>query len=312
METWTSQDKTIEARLGAYWDCFPEECPSEVSEAPPSPTHLITDPPYSSATHDAWDGNAGEDEEAAKKNAEWAAARGLKPLRAARKALPYASWDHEDARWFVGFWNLRITGWMVVLTDDVLAPTFKQAMRDVGRCTFPILPLYIPYSRIRISGDGPSNWTCSIVVSRPRTETYRKWGTLPGGYSGPTEDMRIVGGKPLWAMRAMVRDYSRRGDRVIDPCCGDGTTALAASIEGRFGITSELDPSTFKKAVQRLARPRDIDMFAGTSVSAPTPRDDTDTLITAAYQRGLDEGRRQAAEYFSAAIDSFPTVEAEA
>ena len=55
----------------------------------------------------------------------------------------------------------------------------------------------------------------------------RGWGTLPGAYHGApfdegentvTSSKRIVpGGKPTWLMRAIVGDYSRPGDLVVDP-----------------------------------------------------------------------------------------------
>jgi hypothetical protein len=284
---WLSEDGSILAMHSSYAGAFLDPTPV----VPFVDSHLIADPPYSSATHDAWDGNAGEDESAARKNAEWAAANGKKALRSTRKALPYAAWTHDDAMAFVEYMHHRITGWMVIITDDVLAPTFKRAMKDAGRCTFPILPFYSPYSRLRISGDGPSNWTCQVVVSRPREDRFRKWGTLPGGYAGPPAEQFIVGGKPLWLMRALVRDYSRPGDVIVDPCCGAGTTALAASMEGRFGITCEMDKATYDLAVKRLAKPRDIDMFSGqTSQAAPVVADEE---IARAKLEGIALGRAQ-------------------
>ena len=55
-------------------------------------------------------------------------------------------------------------------------------------------------------------------------------------------------------MRPIVRDYSRPGDLVCDPCAGGGTTLLAAVIEGRKAIGAELDPATFDLAAKRLRR----------------------------------------------------------
>lgn len=76
-------------------------------------------------------------------------------------------------------------------------------------------------------------------------------------------DMEVVGGKPLGLMRAIVRDYTRPGDLVVDPFCGGGTTALACAMEGRRCITSEVDPVTFEKARKRLERGHTPDMFSG-------------------------------------------------
>jgi len=55
-------------------------------------------------------------------------------------------------------------------------------------------------------------------------------------------------------MRAIVRDYSRPGDLVCDPCAGAATTLLAAAMEGRRAVGSEMDPATLEKAQTRIAR----------------------------------------------------------
>jgi site-specific DNA-methyltransferase (adenine-specific) len=73
---------------------------------------------------------------------------------------------------------------------------------------------------------------------------------LPPGYA----ERGFVGGKPLWLMRSLVRDYTRPGDVVLDPCAGSGTTLLAAVIEGRRAIGAECDEETYESAVRRLRR----------------------------------------------------------
>ena len=90
------------------------------------------------------------------------------------------------------------------------------------------------------------------------------WGCLPGAYEAPTvKGSGIAGAKPLGLMRAIVRDYTRPGDLVVDPFCGSGTTALACAMEGRRCITSEVDPRTYDLAVKRLQRGHTPDLFAG-------------------------------------------------
>ena len=68
------------------------------------------------------------------------------------------------------------------------------------------------------------------------------------------ERCEVVGGKPLALMAAIVRDYSRPGDLIVDPFCGSGTTALAAAMEGRRCITSEEKPEHYAIAKRRLDR----------------------------------------------------------
>jgi len=47
--------------------------------------------------------------------------------------------------------------------------------------------------------------------------------------------------KPITMMRYLVRTYTNPGDVVLDPCCGSGTTCLAAKLEGRHYIGIEKD-----------------------------------------------------------------------
>jgi len=194
---------------------------------------LICDPPYSARTHRGHDAVATSIDR--------------------RRDLGYSAYRHEDARGLVEWAAPRTRGWMVVMCDHVLAPHYEAAMSDAGRVVFAPLVWYAPGSRVRITGDGPACWVCWIVVSRPRSREWARWGSLPGGYAGPPDRTGEIGGKPLWLMRSLVRDYSRPGDVVCDPCAGLGTTLTAARAEGRRWIGSEVRPETHAIASGRLA-----------------------------------------------------------
>jgi site-specific DNA-methyltransferase (adenine-specific) len=71
----------------------------------------------------------------------------------------------------------------------------------------------------------------------------------------------IAGCKPIDLMRAIVRDYTRPGDLVVDPFAGSGTTALACASEGRRCITSEEKPEHYEIARKRIARGFTPSMF---------------------------------------------------
>jgi site-specific DNA-methyltransferase (adenine-specific) len=202
---------------------------------------VITDPPYSERTHKGHDsvtgrtaGDAGYD-------------------GADRSGLGYAAWSLDDVAAFVPEFCRVASGWVVVMTDHTLAPHICAALREAGRYVFAPLPYYAPGSRCRLSGDGPSSWTDWIIVSR--TTKQLRWGTLPGGYlaaPGWNASKQHMGGKPIQLMRALVRDYSRKGDTVLDPFMGSGTTIQAAMRDGRKAWGIELDPDHYATALKRL------------------------------------------------------------
>lgn len=208
-----------------------------------SPDAVITDPPYSSVTH-----------------------RGHNSLEAGdgcdRGAIAYDAWDAYDVNEFVEAYSPRTSGWIVVFSDDVLAPIWKAAFRAAGRYVFAPLPFVEVGSRVRMRGDGPSSWTCWIIVARPRTREMSNWGTLPGAYVAPKgtrERIRMpgvrapLGLKSQWVMRELVRHYSRPGALVVDPCAGSGSTLLAAAAEGRRALGAEMDPTNLMIARHRIA-----------------------------------------------------------
>ena len=210
---------------------------------------LITDPPYSARTH------VGHRDGVFDTNKQ----KGFQ-----RRDLSYASWTEDDVRAFVAHFAPRPRGWFVAFCSHDLAPVYSAALEAAGRYVFAPLPWVQIGGRIRLSGDGPSAWTCWIVVARPKTREMQRWGTLPGAYVGQGgggcgeshthERAELVGGEPLWLMKALVRDYSRPGDLVCDPCAGGGTTLLAAVTERRRAVGAEMDPAHFEIANKRLSR----------------------------------------------------------
>jgi DNA modification methylase len=48
-----------------------------------------------------------------------------------------------------------------------------------------------------------------------------------------------------------IKDCSRRGDMVLDPFCGSGTTLIAAERTGRKARALEIDPQYVDVAVRR-------------------------------------------------------------
>jgi len=222
-------------------------------EVVPTCDALIVDAPYSDKTHRGH--NGGTDD-----------VNGIRDTGPClgfqqydRRAIGYGEWSASEVSDFVAAWSPRVAGWIVSITDDQLAPAWSAAFEAAGRYAFAWLPYVAPGSRVRLSGDGPSSWTCWIVVARPRTREMSKWGTLPGAYVLPPGQggaMPVVGGKPLWLMEQLVKDYSRLGDLVVDPCCGAGTTIAAAIRQGRRAIGGDMDPKHAAMAARWITDPQ--------------------------------------------------------
>jgi site-specific DNA-methyltransferase (adenine-specific) len=216
---------SIDLRLGRWQDVLADV---ETCDC------VVTDPPYSARTHEgalSATGESGVDQ--------------------------YHYWTAADAVEFCEFWAPRVKSWIVILTDDVLGPVMRDALESLGRYPFCMLPILQHQPRQMM--DGPAPFGCVAIVSRPREARFvgfsgGGWGSLPGWYEVPREKSPIRGAKPINLMRAIVRDYSRPGDLVVDPFCGSGTTALACAQEGRRCITSEEKPEHFEIAQRRLAR----------------------------------------------------------
>lgn len=219
----------IELRLGDWREVL----------ADVEPEAVITDPPYSERTHSGYNHGCDQVKSATGQDT--------------RQQLKYESIASLDVEAFALEWLTRSRGWVCVMNDHTAAPAFEQAAKSAGRYSFAPLPII--QKRPRLIGDGPSSWAVYLYVARPRSVAYSRWGCLPGAYFSQCDKTGIVAGaKPIQLMRQIVRDYTKPGDLVCDPCAGGATTLIAAAMEGRRAIGSEIDPATFEKAAKRIER----------------------------------------------------------
>jgi site-specific DNA-methyltransferase (adenine-specific) len=228
----------IELRLGPYQDVLADV---EACDA------VVGDPPYSSRTHDGHDDGASLDRGGYAPRSDGGADR-----RRARRELSYAHWSEEDVEECVAFWGARNRGWFALMSDSELTREYRAAYERGGLTGFQPLPCVIPGMTVRLAGDGPSSWAVYLNVARPKA--LSKWGTLRGFFGPIGQGERFaIGGKPIELMRQVIREYSRPGNLIVDPCAGGATTLIAAALEGRRAIGAELDPKTFELACKRIA-----------------------------------------------------------
>lgn len=207
---------------------------------------VICDPPYGAKTHDSAPRAADREDDRA---------IGLKPQ--------YAAWYRDNVYTFVESWSPRCRGWMVALTSHDLIPHWQGAYELCGRYAFAPVPCVMRGMSVRLGGDGPSSWAVYAMVSRPRNTEFSNWGTTDGAYVGSRSTEAGGGrGKPDWLMRALVMQYSKPGDLVVDPLCGWGSTISAALGLGRRAIGSDIDADAVAEARRRLGRGTQTDMFS--------------------------------------------------
>lgn len=236
----------IDLRLGRWEDVL-----ADVGEV----DAVICDPPYSQRTQDGHDNGVRISRLGERDGRRWLGGKRTNhapDLIRERTSISYAHWTPADVNAFVDSWAPRNRGWFVCLSDHSLCAAYEAAYARHGLTTFAPVGILIPGMTVRMAGDGPSSWTIYANVARPKR--LSKWGTLPGGYTGGPGERVHIGGKPLWLMRELVKDYSRENDLVVDPCMGAGTTGLACRIEGRRFIGAECDPVPFELAQERIER----------------------------------------------------------
>jgi hypothetical protein len=207
----------------------------DVLPALPMVDCVITDPPYSERCHSCHDAGSAKPRDSSE-----------------RKALGYKALSIDDVTYFAEQYQRVCSGWIVWMTDSDLALAVRTALEKAGRYAFAPLPFFQPGRSVRLSGDGPSSWTDWIVAAR--TTAQMKWGTLPGGYvAGPGwNDKARMGGKPTLLMDALVSDYSRHGQMVLDTHMGSGTTGVSCVNAGRRFIGCEIEREAFDIACRRI------------------------------------------------------------
>lgn len=205
---------------------------------------LLADPPYGKRTHE------GQQHERAKQSS------GDAQLLSSN-GLGYEYLLPEDVALLCEQYVRVVRGWILVMTSHDLFPVWENELGSHGHYVFAPVPIVIPAMNVRLQGDGPSGWSVWLVVARPRRK--QDWGgTKQGAYwcHETKRDARVKGSKPLGLMETLVRDYSKRGQTILDTHTGSGTTGVAALKHGRSFIGYELAPQNFDVAKKNLGKTR--------------------------------------------------------
>lgn len=133
-------------------------------------------------------------------------------------------------------------GWSEV--DRFFAAWRAAGLRPVGHLTFP--KRYTSAVRhLRYQHEG----AYLLEKGCPRAPQSPIGDVLDWTYSG---NRHHATEKPLAVLLPLIESFSARGDLVLDPFAGSGSTCVAAAAIGRRFIGFELDPEVFSVAVRRL------------------------------------------------------------
>jgi site-specific DNA-methyltransferase (adenine-specific) len=129
----------------------------------------------------------------------------------------------------------------LVFRKNFSAQVLKANMRIVGNCEYGLL-LYrdkLP----KFNNDGRMIFNCMDWVRDP--ETTRIHATQ----------------KPAPLLRRLIEIFTDKGDVVIDPCAGSGTTLLAAEQCGRKAYGFEIKKNFYKEAQEKVLRNVQTSLF---------------------------------------------------
>ena len=164
--------------------------------------------------------------------------------------------DPQDASWLKpAFAHMyRVLKWnrfCVSFYGFTKAEAFLSAWRQAGFDPIGHLVWVKPYASAEKYVRYHHEQAYLLAKGRPRIPRLRLPDVFEWEYTGnalhPSQ-------KPAMAILPLVMAYSEKGDIVLDPFAGSGTTAVAAKTLGRRYIGIELDPAYARQADERVKR----------------------------------------------------------
>jgi adenine-specific DNA-methyltransferase len=173
-----------------------------------------------------------------------------------RDGRGYQNDNPNDTSWLVPVYRelyrvLKPDSFCVSFYGFTKAEAFLAAWREVGFDLLEHLVWVKPYASSEKFARRYHEQAYLLAKGRPRKPRHRLPSVLEWRFTGnPLHPAQ----KPVMAILPLIMAYSEKGDIVLDPFSGSGTTAVAAQELDRRYIGIELDPTYAAKAQERLVR----------------------------------------------------------
>jgi adenine-specific DNA-methyltransferase len=166
----------------------------------------------------------------------------------------YQNDDPQDTSWLAPAYAhiyrvLKPDSFCVSFYGFIKAEAFLSAWRQVGFDIIGHLVWIKPYASNEKFVRYYHQSAYLLAKGRPRKPRFRLPDVLEWEYTGNELHPAQM---PVMAVLPLILAYTEKGDIVLDPFAGSGTTAVAAKTLGRRYIGIELDPTSAAKAQERL------------------------------------------------------------
>lgn len=205
----------------------------DVLQLLPAVDLVLTDPPYSSDVHDGARTRNSDD-----------------PIA----LIDFAPIDLDELRSIISSTSLLNCGWFVSTMDWLHIANFAKEPPSGYR--FIRFGVWIkPNSAPQFTGDRPAQgWEGVAILHRDNGKLSWNGGGKRAVFTHPAVHTEHPTGKPEPLMRELIALFSKRGDVVLDPFMGIGTTLRAAKDLGRRAIGIELDERYCEIAAKRMSQ----------------------------------------------------------
>jgi site-specific DNA-methyltransferase (adenine-specific) len=227
--------------LGDHREALPALDPVDV---------VITDPPYSSATHNG--------------------SRSVNDLDG--PLIDFPPMTTADFLDFAGRCVAQARRWVVMTCDWKHAAAIEQFRLPLVRLGVWVKAGSAP----QFSGDRPGMGWEAVVVLHRAGKKHWNGGGHHAVWEVPIEQGEHPAQKPLRLLNQWVRLFSDEGETVLDPCMGSGTTGVACLKQRRKFVGIERDRRWFELACRRVeAAYQQPDLF----LSQPTVKHEQKRLF---------------------------------